>query len=872
MTKFDFGKRKKPAQTKLTFQKLTPEEAKAAKEKKAKPTTTILSFFKKVDQDVLFMSEDAKTMSTLSAAGDEAEDRVKDDPYDRYNESGSPVKRRKLSLESKLPSTPDCGATSELDLPSHLPRPHVSVQLSPFRGANKVGGFVLEDSDSDTESLAGPDEHSPEFQSHSRPPCSSPVKPFIPNETTVLEELLRNQPSMPLLKNEKGLPQTTIKTTMNPSDDLLDDNDDLFIGDSLDVTEEEFEAMRAMRELSRKEAVLDGIELSDDDDDFCDGNEDEKPTCPICCGSLEFASSDEATRHVNSCLDGKPTPLPTKPKTSHQSQPASSLSPPVVQHHTTSLASKAAVPRPGQANPIQASLPTGGTASSAFSKLMTARVENKAWSQAASQEQASKGKPAHTRVCPFYKIMPGFSICVDAFRYGAVQGCKAYFLSHFHSDHYIGLSSSWCHGPIYCSKITGALMKKQLRVAAKWVVELEWDVCIEVPGTDGVTVTMISANHCPGSSLFLFEKKITPTATKRQRILHCGDFRACADHVTHPLLRPEVIDAVSNKAQQQKIDICYLDTTYLDPRYAFPPQKDVIDACAELCSELSANPDVPCEVWDRLQKGTKPKKSAPATVSKFFGANAQAKTQTPLLMAPDKKLLIICGTYSIGKERVCIGIAKAMKTKIFAPARKLAICKLLDDPELTELLTSDPFAAQVHLQTLGDIRTDVIEDYRRNYGTRFSRVVAFRPSGWTYRPPAVCHDGSTAPPANAQPGQVATAQLLHGAYWRARFGKADITAARGATKTALCLGVPYSEHSSFRELALFVMSLNIERIVPTVNVGSDATRKKMKAWTDRWIAERRKGGLLVALEGDEDAKKTVALWDGKTGQGGGVWW
>ena len=53
---------------------------------------------------------------------------------------------------------------------------------------------------------------------------------------------------------------------------------------------------------------------------------------------------------------------------------------------------------------------------------------------------------------------------------------------------------------------------------------------------------------CPGSVLFLFEKKM---GKKTFRILHCGDFRASPVHIMHPTLRGKYLDAV------------YLDTTYL---------------------------------------------------------------------------------------------------------------------------------------------------------------------------------------------------------------------------------------------------------------------------------------------------------------------
>lgn len=56
------------------------------------------------------------------------------------------------------------------------------------------------------------------------------------------------------------------------------------------------------------------------------------------------------------------------------------------------------------------------------------------------------------RLAPFYKIMTGMPIAVDAFRYGKIPGVEAYLLSHFHSDHYTNLGEKWKNGMIYCSR------------------------------------------------------------------------------------------------------------------------------------------------------------------------------------------------------------------------------------------------------------------------------------------------------------------------------------------------------------------------------------------------------------------------------------
>lgn len=827
---------------------ITPRKTSTAtpqSKKPAKPNASILSFFQKTQRP-----EDSLFIGATPDAATHDEDIYSRDDEHRFNESTSPNKKRRLS-DDALPLRENGNAVS-----AQAGSPAASDDRKPAKIAKpRLNVPFVMDSDSDEDE---DEDEQGAVPAISKAIDKSPVEdtqdlkcPGPPKSENSLN-VRRQSPERKLESNEKDqiYDQFTELENFGEIDDLdLDD----FEG-------EEMREMRFMREQARLEAEEAGTAIPEDFGEFSFQDDSEAQTCPICNGSFQGVSMDEATKHVNSCLDGNPIPLPEQKPTKPAPPPPS-----VEAMEISKRFARAAIPRPGQANPFEADDGEKET-KSAFSKLMSNKAEDSAWAEAAARENASRGRPAYERTCPFYKIIPGFNICVDAFRYGAVKGCEAYFLSHFHSDHYIGLTAKWVHGPIYCSKVTGSLVKQQLRTASKWVVELEFEKSYDIPGT-GATVTMIPANHCPGSSLFLFQKPADKGTNRRgKRILHCGDFRACPAHVTHPLMKPEIQDTTTGKLSQQIIDICYLDTTYLNPRYSFPPQDDVIKACADLCSSLSPDPNAKDDIWE---KGAK--EQGTQAVSKYFQSEKQTED-----MKDEKKtaklgqrLLVICGTYSIGKERICVAIAKALKTKIFAIPGKMKICKQLDDPELAALLTSKPAEAQVHMQSLMEIRAETLQDYLNGYKGHFSRIVGFRPSGWNYRPP-----NSKQITANTSPSSVPTEQVLHGKGWRTRFGYKDFVAQRGSTKEAMCFGVPYSEHSSFRELAMFIMSLKIDKVIPTVNVGSEQSRKRMKAWLDRWSSERRRGGLVRPLiEGEDDPDdKSISLWEDKSGKGGGAWW
>ncbi|KAJ5676374.1 hypothetical protein N7536_012546 [Penicillium majusculum] len=713
----------------------------------------------------------------------------------RYNENDTAVKRRKVdSPGSPVNETqqPDTESKTE-KVPTPAP--------APTKTQKRSGPFIDEsDSEDDMEAYRELNE-------------TTPAARDMTNETLQMDKIVATERT-----SESAPPPLVRAATNNADNDEYANFDD--IEDEDELIGEEFR--NRPWEGEEQEHQID-LEVDPDKDlNDCSGVEDiegEVSTCPICQMVLKDLNETAIAIHVNDCLDGKTNPIPATPAPKLMVKPTPK---PATIDKGLTRAERAAIARPAQGDPYSQNKPIGG---SAFSKMMAGNAEDTAWATAATNEVSSRGKQAYQRTCPFYKILPGFSICVDAFRYGAVEGCNAYFLSHFHSDHYIGLSKSWCHGPIYCSRPTANLVRQQLRVDPKWVVDLEFESTTEVPETGGVRVTMIHANHCPGSSLFLFEKSSGngPNANN-QRVLHCGDFRASPAQVQHPLLRPNVINPVTGKPRQQHIDKCYLDTTYLSPKYGFPAQEDVITACSELCVRLNEEAGVGPDAG---------KKGAGGLMGKFISAATGSNRVQDKTSNTGGRLLVVIGTYSIGKERICMGIARALGSKIFATPPKQRICACLEDPELSAMLTSNPHEAQVHMQTLFEIRADTLADYLDGLKPHFSRVVGFRPTGWTYRPPAgrLVHN----PPVST---------VLHGEHWKSPFTSQDLTPQRGSTRESACFGVPYSEHSSFRELTMFCCALRIGRVIPTVNVGSQKSRDQMKVWMERWDAEKKKNGLF----------------------------
>lgn len=115
---------------------------------------------------------------------------------------------------------------------------------------------------------------------------------------------------------------------------------------------------------------------------------------------------------------------------------------------------------------------------------------------------------------PQAKRIGDSSIVVDCFKLH-ITNCSFYFLSHFHSDHYAGLTKSFTH-PIYCSETTASLVSSFLECK---VIPLSMKQNHTLSNSDcGFTVSLVEANHCPGAVGFIF-------LVKNRLYYHTGDFR-----------------------------------------------------------------------------------------------------------------------------------------------------------------------------------------------------------------------------------------------------------------------------------------------------------------------------------------------------------
>ncbi|KAM3964010.1 uncharacterized protein ACR2FA_002052 [Aphomia sociella] len=328
--------------------------------------------------------------------------------------------------------------------------------------------------------------------------------------------------------------------------------------------------------------------------------------------------------------------------------------------------------------------------------------------------KSKSNKTSVSRNIPHHKIVAGTHFAVDAFSYGEIPNVKHYFLTHFHSDHYSGLKKSF-NKFLFCSKITADLCVSRLGVNPKCIHVINADETIRV---EGIEVTALDANHCPGALMLVF------TLPNGKTLLHCGDFRASPDMESYPIFWNKDIHTI------------YLDTTYCNPRYNFPTQDQSLEMAVNLLRQ---------------------KKQALEKAGKEFSS-----------------VLIVCGTYTIGKEKFFLGMARRVGCSVWAFPEKDRVLQAVEGRSFNQ---TPPQSCQLHVLAMRDLTHEKLRSYLDSLQGAFAEVVAFKPSGWE----------------NDKNSSV----------------EKDLVTIHG---------IPYSEHSSFSEMLRFVKFLMPKQVVPTVDI------------------------------------------------------
>ena len=290
---------------------------------------------------------------------------------------------------------------------------------------------------------------------------------------------------------------------------------------------------------------------------------------------------------------------------------------------------------------------------------------------------------------PRTKRIFGTCFAVDCFHLGKINGCACYFLTHFHSDHYRGLSSTFSHGLIYCTSTTASLVQAVLRVTAEYLKVLELNIWYEI---EACAIMLVDANHCPGACMIIC--KVLATGEVH---LHCGDMRA----------DPDFVQRLQSRLGGMRCSTVYLDTTYANPLYVFPRQQQVID---KTCALVSDTVNGKCDKQKRL--------------------------------IPLKWLVVTC-SYMIGKERLAIQLSHILGCKIYVSSFKQKLIKCIRDEGFEhEAFTNDPNETMLHLGPMEITSKKEAEKYFQSYCKKFTHMLVVNPSGWNYnKQPSVAAQG-----------------------------------------------------------------------------------------------------------------------------------
>lgn len=368
---------------------------------------------------------------------------------------------------------------------------------------------------------------------------------------------------------------------------------------------------------------------------------------------------------------------------------------------------------------------------------------------------------------PFHRKVPNTTFIVDYFTKDVIDS-EHYFLTHYHSDHFYGLTKKFQYF-IYCSETTSNLIKKFIGVDSQKVKMVEMSRVFDL---NGVKILFYEANHCPGAVGIIF-------CVNSKIYLHTGDFRF--NYEVHHRLN-DFIDFFDIPIKK-KYDLVFYDNTYED-YHIFESQstviKHLIHDIAKLERPTNNLAKIPTKyIFTSYFIG---KERLFLTVAHYFNWRVNVSDRRLKMYKCFNKYttdflneMVLKISDSIGKIDISPRFSFLKKIQVIpSEERKTPLDLICQDDQ-----------AQIDILSMNDITPKRLTEI---YGNRnYRRIMIFCGTGWSRKEKSMDF------------------VLKNGTRYKNGIRIAQY---------------PYSEHSSSSELREFKSFIRAQEIVPTVNFRS----------------------------------------------------
>lgn len=324
-----------------------------------------------------------------------------------------------------------------------------------------------------------------------------------------------------------------------------------------------------------------------------------------------------------------------------------------------------------------------------------------------------------------------------------------YFLTHFHADHYQGLTSKF-NATIFCSQTTANLAMKAFGIKRERFVILQLYAWKEIEA--GRFVMAVDANHCPGAVCFVL--KIDGCF-----YLHCGDFRCSSEfygQFKKALGENQNFIGIKKLARIEPSRETARSSTFSDVKEC--ENIDVSHSITNKDNEFNNLPNYfqtmslnySAVFLDNTYEGFKPFATQKETIHNLLRVIDNKLSPKKYLIPP--RFCFLFATYCVGKEKVFLTVAEHLNYSIYANKYKMerlnCICpvirarlhneihELLDSFERPYTKSTNVFNRLTNIQKINQIRlismTQINSDklHEITKDLECDRVCLFVGTGW----------------------------------------------------------------------------------------------------------------------------------------------